>query len=173
MQDDSRNNNIKVGSIVSSSITPPSHFHRLQLAFNMWFSSRKTFLLLLSLFVILSTTSVTADDKPSCLGYSKGSYTGNVTSESECRTACEKAEGLPTPDFKTSTCEGDVKGTNYKCNCKKCDSNNANCQNRGLCIDTICSGAGTYKYSAMIGLTVMVAGFLLASMDSFSCYHFY
>ncbi|KAL3928452.1 MAG: hypothetical protein SGBAC_012645 [Bacillariaceae sp.] len=89
-----------------------------------------------------------------------GAYTGDVTSEAECRTACETAEGLPTPDFKSSSCSGDVNGTDYQCDCKKCDSSNANCQRRGLCLDQICSG-GAVK-GGMVGLAVMVVAFFMA-----------
>ena len=124
----------------------------------MWFSSQQQ----RSLFflVIISTTLVGAQDKPSCLDYSKGAYAGNVTSQQECRTACETAEGLPEPDFKTSTCSGDVNGTNYKCDCKRCDSSNANCERRQLCVDQICS-SGASK-AVMVGLMAMVVSYLLA-----------
>ncbi|CAJ1947825.1 unnamed protein product [Cylindrotheca closterium] len=130
----------------------------------MWSSSHQRILfLILSFLVILSSTLVGAQDKPSCLDYSKGAYAGNVTSQQECRTACETAEGLPEPDFKTSTCDdgSDVNGTNYKCDCKRCDSSNANCERRQLCIDEICS-SGTSKGVMMVGLMAMVVAYMMA-----------
>lgn len=118
------------------------------------FYSQITFLLA-SVFLL---TLASAQDKPSCLGYSKGNYAGNVTSEAECRTACETAEGLPTPDFKTSTCE---EGTSYSCECKQCGNNFAECtEYRGLCEDKVCSGgSGTITMSAMVGLVVMAVAY--------------
>ena len=115
--------------------------------------------------VILSTIvmMVGAADKPSCLGYSKGAYTGNVTSQAECRTACEVAEGMQAPDFKTSTCTNNgTNNNNYICDCKTCDSTNSNCERRGLCVDTNCDVSGGKAGSVMmIGLiVVLVASFM-------------
>lgn len=122
------------------------------------------FLLFLLLAAFQGLVPVLAQDTPSCLEYSKGEYSGNVTSAEDCRTACETAEGLPEPDFKTSTCttDGDD-AVNYKCDCKKCDSSNANCERRSLCEDTPCSG-GAGTGSGRIGLVVgmgMMATFML------------
>ena len=63
-------------------------------------------LLMLALFFLVLT------DAQSCIGFSKGSYSGDVTSQDECRTACETAEGFCCPDFKTLS---DSNKTYYKC----------------------------------------------------------
>ena len=65
-------------------------------------------LLMLALFFLVLT------DAQSCIGFSKGSYSGDVTSQDECRTACETAEGFCCPDFKTLS---NSNKTYYKCSC--------------------------------------------------------
>jgi len=86
---------------------------------------------LLLLTLILTTTSASlAESQQPCIGYSKGEFTGNVTTAEICRTACQTAEGLCCPDFKSST---DGTTTFYKCQCKYQDSESSGIRN--LCED--------------------------------------
>ena len=104
----------------------------------------------------------TLAEKASCLELSKGDYAGNITTKEECRTACEVAEGFPEPDFKTSECD---EGTNYECQCKKCDSSNSNCQYRDLCEDEVCSSAGSGGTVIGVATTISVLTSLLFLLD--------
>ena len=52
------------------------------------------------LALLLATGQTLASELPSCKGFSKGDFSGDVTDKDICRTACEKAEGFCCPDFK-------------------------------------------------------------------------
>ena len=75
---------------------------------------------------LLAFATVAADD---CIGFSKGAFSGDVTTSDICRTACETAEGLCCPDFKSST---STNGTFYKCACSSSDTSTSS---TSLCED--------------------------------------
>lgn len=60
-------------------------------------------------FLLLSLIS-SAAGTPACIGYTKNSYSGDVTSDDSCRSACE-ADGVPIPQWKGTSGSG-------KCDCK-------------------------------------------------------
>mmetsp|Transcript_155 Transcript_155/g.186 ORF Transcript_155/g.186 Transcript_155/m.186 type:complete len:132 (-) Transcript_155:99-494(-) len=113
-------------------------------------------------------TTCLAVEKPSCINYSKGSYQGNVTSEPECRTACEKAEGLPKPDFKTSVCEdGNMTVVaSFKCNCKNEKTAYRDSINRGLCEDDVCTSSS--DSSGSVNIMVVSTSILMITMLIFN-----
>lgn len=94
----------------------------------------------------------------SCIGYSKGDFTGDVTSKDICETACEVAEGLPKPDFKMQECTTDNSTvTLYECACRRENNNGVTTQSRGLCDDGVCEGevtGGASPKMRTVGFTI-------------------
>lgn len=86
---------------------------------------------------------------PSCLGYSKGAFSGDVITKDVCETACETAEGLPIPDFKIAECSvttdlnETVTAIDYDCSCVRKDtSGSTELERRSLCKDPVCASGG-------------------------------
>eukprot|EP00540_Astrosyne_radiata_P002242 CAMPEP_0116845422 /NCGR_PEP_ID=MMETSP0418-20121206/13258_1 /TAXON_ID=1158023 /ORGANISM="Astrosyne radiata, Strain 13vi08-1A" /LENGTH=115 /DNA_ID=CAMNT_0004476531 /DNA_START=78 /DNA_END=425 /DNA_ORIENTATION=+ len=93
--------------------------------------------------VLLLIAMASADP---CIGYSKGSFSGNVTTEDICKDACQQAEGLCCGDFKSSASGNE---TAYQCQCFAQGSSSR----RDLCKDDDFSGAAVMAF-AMFGMAM-------------------
>ena len=90
------------------------------------------------LLSLLLSFSLSLAQKPQpCIGYSKGEFTGNVTTFELCRTACETGEGIMRdfccPDFYTYI---DGNSTFYQCQCNNEEGTSTvfitTCQDKGF-----------------------------------------
>ena len=100
---------------------------------------------LLLLLLAVTTTKMTASaaSASSCQNYTKGAFgPADVDDEPTCRTACETAEGLSTPDH-NSVARGNV--TYHKCMCK---STQTSTSNRVLCEDEGYASSGAFSTGA-------------------------
>lgn len=121
-------------------------------------SKSSAFFLFVLLCSVLWLNPTTAAD--ACIGYSKGAFTGDVTTQDICETACETAEGLPRPDFKIAECTtNNITETLYKCSCRRVDNNGNAVENRDLCEDGPCAGesSGAKSLSSRTSAAVLVA----------------
>ena len=81
------------------------------------------------LFVV---DSVAADEKPSCIDYTKGEFEAqNITSQEICQTACQTAEGFPVGRFNTEEDNPDY----AFCYCIKENDYGLTTDTRDLCKD--------------------------------------
>ena len=129
-------------------------------------SSTTIFLVLLSGGLLEPVSA--ADDKPSCVDYSKGDFgPTTITSEQICQEACQTAEGLPVGDFNDNKKEGEPSDLGHqKCTCKKIDNNGNSVETRGLCEDGVpdtSGGPGGTMDGVVAGMTVAVTAAILAA----------
>lgn len=106
---------------------------------------------------------------PDCSDFSKGDYSGGVSSKDECRTACEKAEGFCCGDFKSAeydetettgsgneTATVTVTMTAARCECT--NSNDGSGERRLLCEDSeYVGGAARPSAFGLLAATALAA----------------
>lgn len=122
------------------------------------------FRLFLLTVLLLASSTVVVVAQQSCIGYSKGDYSGDVNSNDKCRSACQTAEGMCCPDFKsiTKTATDGTMTAYYYCQCTSEESGSG--ERRDLCKD---AGFGnTTPPTSSGGVTtgrVMVGGVMMAT----------
>jgi hypothetical protein len=130
-------------------------------------SSPSCFAFFYSLYCYLASSSTIVVAQQSCIGYSKGDYSGDVTSNDECRSACQTAEGMCCPDFKsiTKTATDGTMTSYYYCQCTNQESGSS--ERRDLCKDAGFGGNTTPPTSGG-GVTtdgrVMVGGVMTVAV---------
>ena len=83
----------------------------------------------ISILLLVFLLQCAEGQAPSCQGYSKGDFSGNVINPEMCEMACEIAEGLPTPHFKVDECTATTNSNDavtifvHECTCLRSDTN--------------------------------------------------
>ena len=128
----------------------------------------------ISILLLVFLLQCAEGQAPSCQGYSKGDFSGNVINPEMCETACEIAEGLPTPHFKVDECTATTNSNDavtifvHECTCLRSDTNGNLLERQLLCDDGTCTGEASSGARLASTVQQLVAAVAVVAISFFS-----